>query len=96
MTQFSMKIIYTTLFCLLLTGCFTVPGKDRITTTVGYIDNIEGPGCYAPIRPLASPITTVTYIPADQSFKSKVNYVRQCMINYSWGRGWTDKQNFTN
>jgi hypothetical protein len=91
-----MKVISTILICFLLTGCFTVPGKDRVVTIIGYVDNIEGPGCYAPIKPLRRPIDKVSYIPADQSLKSKLTYLQDCLINYSWGRGWTDKQNFEN
>jgi hypothetical protein len=89
-----MTKIYSTLFVistLLLSGCFTVPGKDRIITIDSYVDGNSG--C---IRPLNHPIERVEYIPADQTLKSKVHYIDDCMINYSWGRGWTDKQDFQN
>jgi hypothetical protein len=91
-----MKVFYIALICISLTGCFTVPGKDRIVTTIGYIDSIESPNCYPAIKPLSRPVDRVEYIPADQSLKSKFNYIHECMINYSWGRGWTDRQNFNN
>jgi hypothetical protein len=89
-----MKKIYA--FCVILSslftsGCFTVPGKDRIITVNSYVN--QDMGC---IRPLDRPIEQVEYIPADQSLKSKVHYLDQCLINYSWGRGWTDKQDFQN
>jgi hypothetical protein len=76
---------------LFLSGCFTVPGKDRFV----YIDSFvnEDLGC---IRALPKPVEHLEYIPADQSLKSKFNYIQQCMINYSWGRGWTNRQDFKN
>jgi hypothetical protein len=86
--------IYSLLYIissLYLSGCFTVPGKDRIVTVDSCVNN--NLGC---IHPLNHPIERVEYIPADQSLKSKVHYIDQCMINYSWGRGWTDRQDFKN
>jgi hypothetical protein len=79
-------IIFST--CL-LAGCFTVPGRDRVITVTGVVN--EDLGC---IKVLPKPIEREEYIPADQSLKSKINYVNQCLINYSWGRGWTSKQDF--
>jgi len=90
MKIYSILIIFSSLF---LTSCFTIPGKDRIVTVDSYIN--EDISC---IRPLSRPIDTVEYIPADQSLRSKINYINQCMINYSWGRGWNNKtdQDFQN
>lgn len=79
---YSFLIILST---LLLFGCFTVPGKDRIVT----IDSVVDLGLT--VHPLDRPIDRVEYIPADQCLKSKINYLNKCMINYSWGRGWNDK-----
>ena len=79
-------IIFST---LLLTGCFTVPGKDRIITVNSAVN--EDLGC---IKILPKPVEYEEYIPADQSLKSKFNYINQCLINYSWGRGWTSTQDF--
>jgi hypothetical protein len=76
---------------LSFSGCFTVPGRDRIVAVNSFVN--EDLGC---IKPLGKPIDRVEYIPADQSLKSKVHYIDQCMINYSWGRGWTNEQNFKN
>jgi hypothetical protein len=73
---------------LLLTGCSSVPyppGKDRIIT----IDSVFN-GSTGPIQPMNKPIDIVEYVPADQSWKSKISYTWACMENYSWGRGWTD------
>ena len=67
---------------LILTGCFTVPGKDKIVIIDSYINTSVGP-----INPLSKPIEQIEYIPSDQSLKSKVHYINQCLINYSWGRG---------
>jgi len=87
-----MKIyISCVLFSIFLQGCFTVPGTDRITTVTSCVN--EDLGC---IRPRNKLTERVEYIPANQSFKSKVNYLHDCLINYSWGRGWTNKQNFEN
>jgi hypothetical protein len=85
---YSFLLVLSTLF---LSGCFTVPGKDRIVIINSFVN--ENLGC---VRPLKQPINRVEYIPADQTLKAKVHYINQCMINYSWGRGWTDEQNFKN
>jgi hypothetical protein len=85
---YSLLLILSTLS---LSGCFTVPGKDRVIEVNSFVN--EDLGC---IKPLKNPVDRVEYIPADQSLKSKVHYIRQCMINYSCGRGWTDEQNFKN
>jgi len=73
----------------LLLGCFTVPGNDRIVT-IRYIPDQH----FNYIHPLNRPIDQVEYIPANQSFHSKLNYINECMINYSWGRGWNNRQDF--
>ena len=88
-----MNIIYSLLFITstLLAGCFTVPGRDRLVSVNSYVN--EELGC---IHPLNHSIDRVEYIPAEQSLKSKIHYIDQCMINYSWGRGWTDRQDFKN
>lgn len=86
--------IYSLLLILssiLSTGCFTIPGRDRIITFDSYVN--QNVSC---IRPLSKPVEQVEYIPADQSFKSKLNYINQCMINYSWGRGWNNRTDFQN
>jgi len=82
---YSFLLILSTLS---LFGCFTVPGKDRVVEVNSFVN--EDLGC---IKPVGKPIDRVEYIPADQSLKSKVHYIDQCMINYSWGRGWTDAVN---
>jgi len=88
MNIYIIPLIISSLF---LSGCFTVPGKDRVIVIDSYVN--RDLGC---IRPLKKPITKVEYIPANQSLKSKANYINQCMINYSWGRGWNNEQNFKN
>jgi hypothetical protein len=85
---YSFLLIISTL-CLF--GCFTVPGDDRIITVNSFVN--EDLGC---IRPLCNPIDRVEYISANQSLKSKINYINRCMINYSWGRGWSDEQDVKN
>lgn len=75
---------------VLLQGCFTIPGKDRIVQINGINEDI---GC---IKPLSKPMERVEYIPANQSFISKINYINQCMINYSHGQGWNNKRYFEN
>ena len=91
MKIYSLLLIISSFF---ISGCFTVPGKDRIVTTQFIL--IGDPNHVQPLRPLKHPIDRVEYILADQSFRSKLNYINQCMINYSWGRGWTDRQYFQN
>jgi len=89
-----MRLFYSFLLMLstlALSGCFTVPGNDRIVTVNSFVN--EDLGC---IKPLGKPIDRVEYIPADQSLKSKVHYIDQCMINYSWGRGWNNRTDFQN
>ena len=76
---------------LFLSGCFTVPGKDRFVYTDSFVN--EDLGC---IRPLSKPTERLEYIPANQSLKSKAQYINQCMINYASGHGWTNKQDFQN
>ena len=76
---------------LLFQGCFTVPGKDRIITVSSFVN--QDLGC---IKPIQQQPGKVEYIPADQSLKSKINYIEKCANNYSWGRGWTDRQDFQN
>lgn len=77
---------------LLLTGCSALPypsGRDRVTTI-----NSSFNGSPGPIQPLNHPIDIVEYIPADQSWSSKIRYTWACMENYSWGRGWSDVPNY--
>ena len=75
---------------ILLQGCFTIPGKDRIVQIDGINEDL---GC---IKPLNRSIEHVEYVPADQTFYSKVSYINQCMINYSHGQGWNNRQYFEN
>lgn len=79
-------VIFSSLF--FLTGCFTVPGTDRVITVDSYVNRSLD------IQPLSKPINNIAYIPADQSLRSKLHYINQCMINYSWGRGWNNFTNF--
>ena len=85
---YSCCIIFST---LLLSSCFTIPGTDRIVVIDSYIN--KNTSC---VQPLPHTVDRIEYIPADQSLSSKVHYIDQCMINYSWGRGWTSKQDFQN
>ena len=88
-----MKVIVITL-SLLLCSCFTIPPKDGINVVYANI-SIPDPGCI-PIHPLVKPIVYDTYTPRPQSIGDKYHYVKSCLINYSWGRSWTDKQDFNN
>jgi hypothetical protein len=88
MKIYTFVLIFTSLF---LTGCFTVPGKDRIVTVESYVNTD-----LCCIRPIDNPVDQVEYIPANQSFISKLNYIHNCMINYSHGQGWNDRQYFEN
>lgn len=88
MRIYSLLFVFSSIF---LTGCFTVPGRDKIITFDSYVN--RNVSC---IQPLSKPISITTYVPADQSFKSKLNYINQCMINYSYGRGWNNCTNFQN
>ena len=73
-----------------LQGCFTIPPIDQINTTYSTL-----PSTPTPIAPLSTPQTTVSQINRPQTLNDKLKYLNTCMINYSWGRGWTDKTNFT-
>lgn len=85
----SMLIPY--ILCMFLQGCFTIPSEDKIYTIQSSLPIT--PTC---VRPLPKPITIITCTQRDQSFRSKINYLNDCMINYSWGRGCTDKKDFNN
>lgn len=75
---------------LFLSGCFTIPGKDRFIYTDSFVN--EDLGC---IRPLPNPIEQIEYISTkDQSFWAKARYINQCMINYSHGQGWNNRTDF--
>jgi len=85
-------VLGLTISSLFFTGCFTVPGKDRIITVDSCINNQGATANH----PLNYPTEYVEYIPADQSIKAKLRYINQCMINYSWGSGWNDRTDFKN
>jgi|694.fasta_scaffold02170_48 hypothetical protein len=71
------------------TGCITVPPTDKITS----IDS-QLPKEPTAIQP-HTPYVYVEQIDQPQTLSSKINYLNTCMINYSWGRGWTGKTTFS-
>jgi hypothetical protein len=74
---------------LILTGCIIVPPIDKITS----IDS-QLPGEPTVIRP-HRPYVHIEQIDQPQTLSNKINYLNTCMINYSWGRGWTDRTTFS-
>jgi hypothetical protein len=88
MTLITDKVV-AIIISLILTGCITVPPIDKITS----IDS-QLPGEPTIIRP-HRPCVYIEQIDQPQTLSSKINYLNTCMINYSWGRGWTGKTTFS-
>jgi hypothetical protein len=89
MTSITNRII-TVIICLGSTCCVTVPPIDRITSFDSRL-----PKEPTVVKP-CTPIVYVEQINRPQTLLSKINYINTCLINYSWGRGWTDKATFSN
>jgi hypothetical protein len=83
------KRIVTIIVSLILTGCITVPPTDKITSIDSQLPNEP-----TAIQP-HTPYVYVEQIDQPQTLSSKINYLNTCMINYSWGRGWTGKTTFS-
>lgn len=79
------------LICLFLSSCFTIPPKDNIITIQGIL-----PHQPTSVAPLRNPVSHITEIPQPQTLVDKYRYTRECMINYSWGRGYTVREAFNN
>jgi hypothetical protein len=85
------KLKYILIFgCISVAGCVTVPPVDKITSIESVL-----PRTPTAIQP-QEPVTRVEQIDRPQTLSSKIDYINTCLINYSWGRGWTDKTQFSN
>jgi len=79
------------LITLILSGCVTIPPQDTIVTTSSCL-----PRTPTSITPFQKPMSYITETHRPQQITDQYHYVWSCMVNYGWGRGWVDKQNFNN